>query len=309
MSLVPPLPQLDELKDPASITGPSDMYEIVAKELGSRMFTMPRAELLKLGPYYDETEGSSSSERVIYELRYHKLLISEAGTVRGKQARALFHGNVGYMLDEFEKRLVQEQPSMSFKLVACVVSRVTNVISEQKRYDGVTFGADTPLEAVRGQDRTSTHPVQLEKKVIYQQEADPRLCIELCYADITRGQMRDMNDAVEPGWESPLKKYVLTRAIRHMSGGMRRHRDKALSVIERGHPEVWNGGIAAGPPEAMPVAPLPEVSAYAHEAQIVAMRKGGDGKPPMSPQGIAKALQLPIDEVKEVLRSNSVDRS
>lgn len=310
-AMLPPVPALRAVMDPSIVSGPQDLYEIVRVEIARRISEeLTIEQLLALDPYYDEHSASTSNERVRHELRGLSWHISETGMVKAALRRGMLHASVAYCLDKFEESLAVEQPGCSWRMVAAIIDRRVNTVVREAPFEGGSLSAEDVIRSVQGQRPADTIPVPIDRTVDYRPDEDPRCYIRVVYADIVKGSVVDPNEQHESGVSPAMSRYAVTRALRHASQGMRKHRAECSEVVKLGHPSLWGGAPsrpdapAAGAPQGPPM-PRPDETTD----EVLRLRRGGDGHPPLPPQAIAKKLGLTMDEVRKRLRDEATHQS
>jgi hypothetical protein len=305
-----PIPQVASLSqhdDMMRVVGPQDIYDEWHRQCMERLHPVNIDEFLALGDYYDEVTQRVYPERVIHELRMREFPVSEAGIVKGSVKKWMLIANIQYALNTYQDEIAQEQPGCTWRLIGFRLQRVGQQVSTEIPYDGQRYsvaGQDALLgRGIVNHQSGLTRPVAIDRSIDYREDEDWRAKICVVYGDIARGQVRDPNVQHEKDWDGPGIQYARTRCIRHLSDGSRRRREDIVELLRSIYPK-------ARPKEEPTPAPMPQVQqvsvAGSIDVEVVRqLRRGGEGKPPMKPDAIAKHLGVDKVHIDNILKSTS----
>jgi hypothetical protein len=291
--------------DLTRVVSAQDIYDIITLVGKERLEVVNIEDILKLDDYNDPYSGLTVPERVRHELRMRVYHISEVGISKGAVQVWRMIANVRYDMDQYEMELTRDQPGCSWKLIGFSVKRISNMVAAAIPYTGDSIGHNSLLDAVKRADPKTgkTRPSAVERTVDYEQQADWRAEVTLIYADVASGIVRDPNLQHYEKWDGPGVVYAQSRALRHMSDGMRERR----KLIEKVLRELYKqpklkaeevNGVSLHPPGAVHLVEGVEISTEALKQKVWALRMGSEAEPPMNPQTISRKLNVPLKEVK-----------
>lgn len=296
------VPQVRQQRDPLVIAGPQDIYDLAEEVCKARVVPCDPADIIALDPYYDEHSGNTYNERVRHELRMHQWRISELNIAQGACERFKLRSVIELELDVFENNLRQEQPGCDWKMIAYFLDQEgqTKTVPIPERGGHSRANINGAIQAGMDLASGSSSPVGLDRVVGFVPREDPVALIQAVYADMGGGVLRDPNVEIEPSWEGPMMVYARTRAMRHMSQGMRNHRAAAERVVKKAFPELAQ---TADTPKGVLKAAAPEVpKAGLSEEELVGqvLELRAQGLPPSVVAKKLKKYKVSTDQVRDI---------
>jgi hypothetical protein len=193
---------------------------------------LPLEVLLEEEVLLRDPSGRPIDVRPRYEFRFSEYGFSERGVIQNTTERQ-FMGILHYAFDNALQTLKQEQPQCDWRVVA--VGIVQQNLRRTMSVAGAEEASPKDLASVlRDHTGSNEHPpVQGSRTRQTLVVPDYRVLMQIAWCDVSQSPLYNPNRAHGTSRESALDEYIKTRIVKHLPPGMRKQRERAVTLLKQ----------------------------------------------------------------------------